>query len=451
MHTSQSLIKKLSSFILFTILWSFSFASWSQDQSRVVFREVRVFEAKSMTLSEPQNVLVENNTIVQVSENWTKEMRNAPIQIKGKGKTLIPGLIDVHVHLVFGSLSMVEMMSPGLNQDLILAKSGKSAEEMLLRGFTSVRDVGGPIFPLKRAIDQGKIQGPRVWPSGAVISQTAGHGDFRTPDERSRKFFGTPSRAELFGATFIADGKPEVLTAVRENLRFGASQIKLMAGGGTSSAYDPVDVTQYTLEEMQAAVEAAEDWGTYVTVHAYTDRAVQKAIKAGVRCVEHGQMVSEETLKLMAEKGIWLSLQNLMEDSPNMDPARREKRKPVLEGQKKVWPLAKELGVQLAWGTDFLFEPELNKEQNAYILRLLEWFSPGEILKMITYDNARLLSLSGNRSPYKGQLGEVSQGALADLILVDGNPLQDINLLTQPEEKFLVIMKDGKLVKNEVN
>jgi imidazolonepropionase-like amidohydrolase len=451
MHTSQSLIKKLSSFILFTILWTFSFASWSQDQSRVVFREVRVFEAKSMTLSEPQNVLVENNTIVQVSENWTKEMRNAPIQIKGKGKTLIPGLIDVHVHLVFGSLSMVEMMSPGLNQDLILAKSGKSAEEMLLRGFTSVRDVGGPIFPLKRAIDQGKIQGPRVWPSGAVISQTAGHGDFRTPDERSRKFFGTPSRAELFGATFIADGKPEVLTAVRENLRFGASQIKLMAGGGTSSAYDPVDVTQYTLEEMQAAVEAAEDWGTYVTVHAYTDRAVQKAIKAGVRCVEHGQMVSEETLKMMAEKGIWLSLQNLMEDSPNMDPARREKRKPVLEGQKKVWPLAKELGVQLAWGTDFLFEPELNKEQNAYILRLLEWFSPGEILKMITYDNARLLSLSGNRSPYKGQLGEVSQGALADLILVDGNPLQDINLLTQPEEKFLVIMKDGKLVKNEVN
>jgi imidazolonepropionase-like amidohydrolase len=451
MHTSQSLIKKLSSFILFTILWSFSFASWSQDKSRVVFREVRVFEAKSMTLSEPQNVLVENNTIVQVSENWTKEMRNAPIQIKGKGKTLIPGLIDVHVHVVFGSLSMVEMMSPGLNQDLILAKSGKSAEEMLLRGFTSVRDVGGPIFPLKRAIDQGKIQGPRVWPSGAVISQTAGHGDFRTPDERSRKFFGTPSRAELFGATFIADGKPEVLTAVRENLRFGASQIKLMAGGGTSSAYDPVDVTQYTLEEMQAAVEAAEDWGTYVTVHAYTDRAVQKAIKAGVRCVEHGQMVSEETLKLMAEKGIWLSLQNLMEDSPNMDPARREKRKPVLEGQKKVWPLAKELGVQLAWGTDFLFEPELNKEQNAYILRLLEWFSPGEILKMITYDNARLLSLSGNRSPYKGQLGEVSKGALADLILVDGNPLQDINLLTQPEEKFLVIMKDGKLVKNEVN
>lgn len=451
MYLSQSLIIKLSSFILFSILWAVSFATWSQDHSSIVFQNVRVFDSKNMILSEPQNVLVEKNTIAQIDKTWTKEMRSAPIKIKGKGKTLIPGLIDMHVHLVFGSLSMVQMMSPGLNQELILEKSGKGAKEMLLRGFTSVRDVGGPIFPLKRAIDQEKIQGPRVWPSGAVISQTAGHGDFRTPDERSRKFFGTPSRAELFGATFIADGKPEVLTAVRENLRFGASQIKLMAGGGTSSAYDPIDVTQYTLEEMEAAVEAAEDWGTYVTVHAYTDRAVQKAIKAGVKCVEHGQMVSEETLKLMAEKGIWLSLQNLMDDSPNMDPARREKRKPVLEGQKKVWPLAKELGVQIAWGTDFLFEPELNKEQNAYILKLLEWFSPSEILKMITYDNARLLSLSGNRSPYKGQLGVVNQGALADLILVDGNPLEDISLLAQPEEKFLVIMKDGKLVKNKMD
>ncbi|GAB2484968.1 metal-dependent hydrolase family protein [Algoriphagus taiwanensis] len=442
--------RKITVAYLCAILWSFCFPAWSQEPARTVFQGVRVFDGSTGTLSPAQNVLIENNTILQVSREWTQEMKTAPTKIDGKGKTLIPGLIDVHLHLVFGSLSMVEMLSPGLNQEGIMNKAGKGAEEMLMRGFTSVRDVGGPIFPLKNAIDQGKILGPRVWPSGAIISQTAGHGDFRTPDERSRKFFGTPSRAELFGATFIADGKPEVLTAVRENLRFGASQIKLMAGGGTSSAYDPIDVTQYTLEEMQAAVEAAEDWGTYVTVHAYTDRAVQKAIQAGVRCVEHGQMVSEETLQLMAEKGIWLSLQNLMEDSPNMDPARREKRKPVLEGQKKVWAKAKELGVKLAWGTDFLFEPELNREQNAYILKLQEWFSPAEILKMITHDNAQLLALSGNRSPYRGELGVVKTGALADLILVDGNPLEDLSLLAQPEEKFLVIMKDGKVVKNRL-
>lgn len=165
---------------------------------------------------------------------------------------------------------------------------------MLLRGFTSVRDMGGPVWGLKAGIDNGRYTGPRIWPSGATISQTAGHGDMRLPHERSRRFFGEVSRAEQLGATFIADGRDEVLTATRENLRFGASQIKLMAGGGTSSAYDPVDVTQYTLDEMRAAVEAAEDWGTYVTVHAYTPRAIRRAAK---RALSPLSMVSCSTRK----------------------------------------------------------------------------------------------------------------------------------------------------------
>ncbi len=178
-----------------------------------------------------------------------------------------------------------------------------------------------------------------------------------------------------------------------------------MAGGGTSSEYDPVDVTQYTLEEMKAAVNAAEYWDTYVTVHAYTPRAVRRAIEAGVKCIEHGQMLDEETLKLIKEKDIWLSLQTLSESTPDMSTSRLEKRKPVLEGQPKVWSMAKALGLKLAWGTDFLFEPELNDEQNKFILRLTEWFTPAEILKLITHDNAQLLNLSGLRSPYKGELG----------------------------------------------
>src|SRR5690606_13714141 len=143
------------------------------------------------------------------------------------GKTLIPSLIDAHVHMVFGSLTMAQMMAPNMSEEVLINNVGVSSQQMLMRGFTSVRDAGGPIFPLKSAIDKGKILGPRIWPSGATISQTAGHGDFRTPDERSRRFFGKPSRAELLGATFIADGRDEILTAVRENLRFGASQIKL--------------------------------------------------------------------------------------------------------------------------------------------------------------------------------------------------------------------------------
>jgi imidazolonepropionase-like amidohydrolase len=220
-----------------------------------------------------------------------------------------------------------------------------------------------------------------------------------------------------------------------------------MAGGGTSSEFDPLDVTQYTLDELKAAVEAAEDWGTYVTVHAYHDRAVRRAIEAGVKCIEHGQLLSEDALRLMAERGIWLSLQNLMADSPNMLEMRRQKRKPVIEGQDRVWPLAKRLGVKLAWGTDFLFEPELNAEQNAYILRLKPWFTPAEILKLVTHDNAQLLALSGLRSPYPGRLGVVQEGALADLILVNGDPLANIDLVADPGRNFAVIMKDGVVVK----
>lgn len=431
----------------FLSVGSFLCPARAQQEQKILLENVRVFNGKSQAVSTPVNVLISGN-IIQTISAAPVAVEAEVTKINGGGRTLIPGLIDVHVHMVFGALTMQDMMLPDLSESFILEKAGASAHKTLLRGFTSVRDAGGPIFPLKAAIDGGKLSGPRIWPSGATISQTAGHGDFRTPAERSRRFFGEPSRAEKYGATFIADGRDEVLTAVRENLRFGASQIKLMAGGGTSSAYDPIDVTQYTLDEMKAAVEAAEDWGTYVTVHAYTPRAVQRAIAAGVKCIEHGQLLDEPTLKLIAEKKIWLSLQNLVEDTPDMDPQRRAKRKPVIEGQAKIWPLAKKYKIKLAWGTDFLFEPELNEQQNAYILRLQKWFTNAEILKMVTHDNAQLLQLSGLRSPYPGKLGVVEKGALADLILVDGNPLQDLSLIADPANKFLVIIKNGKVEKN---
>lgn len=420
------------------------------QEKQVLIENVKLLDYTTQTLTPPKHVLINGNTIQTISTSPIDAQGKNIVRIDAKGKTLIPGLIDVHVHLVFGALTMPQMMTNDLSEDFLIKTVGLSAQQMLMRGFTSVRDVGGPIFPLKAAIDKGKLLGPRIWPSGAVVSQTAGHGDFRTPEEKSRRFFGVVSRAERYGATFIADGRDEVLTAVRENLRFGASQIKLMAGGGTSSAYDPVDVTQYTLDEMKAAVDAAEDWGTYVTVHAYTPRAIRRAIEAGVKCIEHGQLLDEETLQLIAEKNIWLSLQNLVEDTPDMDPQRRIKRKPVIEGQEKVWPMAKKYGVKLAWGTDFLFEPDLNKLQNTFILRLQKWFTNAEIIKMITQDNGELLQLSGLRSPYPGKLGTVEEGALADLILVDGDPLKNLKLLADPEKNFLLIMKDGQIHKNSL-
>lgn len=391
------------------------------------------------------DVLVRGNTIAAIGSSLQASPHAAVIE--GQGRTLMPGLIDAHVHIGFGSLLLTQLYDPKTTPDKIGTAMANSAGQMLLRGFTAVRDMGGPIFPLKRAIDTGRIPGPRIWPSGAVISQTSGHGDFREPSERSRRFFGKPSRAEDYGATFIADGRDEVLTATRENLRMGASQIKLMAGGGTSSAYDPIDVTQYTLDEMRAAVEAADDWNTYVAVHAYTPRAVRRAIEAGVKCIEHGQLLDEPTIELMAQRGIWLSAQNLIADSPNMTPERRKKRAGVIEGNARVWPLAKKHGVKLAWGTDLLFEPELNAQQNPLILALRQWFTPAEILKMVTYDNAQLLALSGPRTPYEGRLGIVAEGALADLILVRGDPLADLDLIADPAKNFAVIMKNGIIYK----
>lgn len=438
---------KIKSIIaLFFLATTFTFAQTKQ----ILIENVRILDHQTQALTLPMNVLVSGQKIEKISSAKISSPTQDVVKINGGGKTLMPGLIDVHVHMVFDSLTMTQMMSPDMSEEMLMNKVGEASHKMLMRGFTSVRDAGGPIFPLKLAIDKGKVVGPRIWPSGATISQTAGHGDFRTPDERSRRFFGKASRAEELGATFIADGRDEVLTATRENLRFGASQIKLMAGGGTSSAYDPIDVTQYTFDEMKAAVDAAEDWGTYVMVHAYTPRAVQRAVEAGVKSIEHGQMLDEETLKILAKKGVWLSLQNLMDNNENMDEQRKEKRKPVLDGQDKVWPLAKKLGVKLAWGTDFLFETELNDEQNSYILRLQKWFTNAEILKMITQDNGELLQLSGLRSPYPGKLGVVEEKALADLILVDGNPLKDLSLIANPDKNFLVIIKDGQIYKNTI-
>ncbi|TKT73801.1 amidohydrolase family protein [Afipia massiliensis] len=413
--------------------------------SETLFRNVRVLDVLKGELGPATDVLVRGNRVAAIGASG-KAAAGATV-IDGQGRTLMPGLIDVHVHISFGSLLFPQLNDPKTSPEKLGTAMSNSAEQMLLRGFTAVRDMGGPIFPLKRAIDAGKTLGPRIWPSGAVVSQTSGHGDFRAPSERSRRFFGKPSRAEEYGATFIADGRDEVLTATRENLRMGASQIKLMAGGGTSSAYDPIDVTQYTSDEMKAAVEAADDWNTYVAVHAYTPRAVRRAIDAGVKCIEHGQLLDEPTIELMARRGIWLSAQNLIPDSPNMTPERRKKRADIIEGNARLWPMAKKHGVKLAWGTDLLFEPELNAQQNALILALRQWFTPAEVLKMVTYDNAQLLALSGPRTPYEGKLGIVEEGALADLILVNGDPLAKLDLIADPGKNFSVIMKDGVIYK----
>ena len=414
---------------------------------QVLFENVRVFS--NGVTSAPTSVLVEGNRIKTVGP--TAAAAPGATRIAGQGRTLMPGLIDAHIHLTFSTLGQQDMLAPDMTPEKGQAAAAAEAGRMLMRGFTSVRDLGGPIFEVKARIDKGEIPGPRIWPSGATISQTSGHGDFRLPSEGARRFTGKLSRAELFGATFIADGRDDVLVATRENLRRGASQIKLMAGGGVSSDYDPLDVAQYTLDELKAAVEAADDWNTYVTVHAYTPKAVRKAIEAGVKVIDHGQLLDDATAKLMAEKGIWWSLQPFLDDGkdtrfPEGSP-NRIKQQTMYAGTDTAFALAKKHRVRIAFGTDKLFSPEAAAAQNADLVKMRRWYTPAEVLKMVTADNAALLALSGPRAPVQGRLGVVEPGAIADLILVNGDPVANLDLMADPAKNFAIIMKDGAIVK----
>jgi imidazolonepropionase-like amidohydrolase len=419
----------------------------AQTATPIVFMNVSLFDGVKPSLQPGMNVMVEGDRISSIGRTKIAPPEGATV-IDCAGRTLMPGMIDNHVHLFMTGSSQAAMMDPSQTFESLNAIAAEEARLMVLRGFTSVRDVGGPVFALKRAIDSGEAIGPRIYPSGAMISQTSGHGDFRTLNERSRRFGGTTSVGELMGVAFIADGRDEVLTAVRENLRAGATQIKLMAGGGAASAYDPLDVAQYTFDEILAAVQAADDWGTYVCTHAYTTKAVRRCIEAGVKCIEHGQLLEEDTIKMLADNGIFLSLQVLSPAPPTQTPDVIRKKQMVVDGTDTAFTFARKHNVKLAYGSDYLFNPKQNLAQGADVVKLLQWFSPAETLQLVTARNADLLALSGPRNPYDGKLGVIEPGAFADMLLVDGDPTVQLDLVANPEGNFKIIMKGGQVLKN---
>jgi imidazolonepropionase-like amidohydrolase len=417
-----------------------------------LFQNVRIFDGKSTALSAPSNVLVRGNTIERISANPITVDMNANVRvIAGQGRVLMPGLIDAHWHAFMAATPQMLLATADISYLHLLA--ARQAEATLMRGFTTVRDMGGPVFGLNRAIDEGVMIGPRIYPSGAFISQTSGHGDFRFRFELPRSPGGPLSHSELEGLAAIADSPDEVRLRAREQLRQGASQIKVMAGGGVASPYNPIESIQYTEAEIHAAVEAADNWGTYVTVHAYTPPAIQQAVAAGVKCVEHGQLIDEPTAKLLADKGIWWSLQPLLEDEDvlaTLGPVSRKKALEVFAGTDNAYKLAKKYNIKTAFGTDLLFDAKIAGRQGAQLAKLVRWYTPGEALKMATADNGQLMALSGFINPYPGKLGVVEEGALADLLLVDGNPLENIKLIEDPDKSFSVIMKNGIVYKNTV-
>ncbi len=413
----------------------------------VVFSNVRIFDGKSASLIAGRNLLVEGNRIKAIAAAGERPPEGAKI-IDGGGRTLMPGLIDAHWHALMCAIP--EMVALTADVPYVHLVAAQEAERTLMRGFTTVRDAGGPTLGLKMAVDQGLLKGPRIYASGAMVSQTGGHGDFRMPHEIVDGCCASPALVEKEGIAMIADGPDAVRQRVREQLALGAAQIKLMAGGGVSSMYDPIDVTQYSPEEFKVAVEAAENWGTYVTVHAYTPRAIRFAIENGVKCIEHGQLADEEVVKLMAAKGVWWSLQPFLDDE-YANPKTGESRKKqllVAEGTDRAYALAKKYKVKTGWGTDVLHSPNGGASQGAHLVKMTRWYTPFEVLKMATADNGELMKLSGERDPYPGKLGVIEPGAWADLLLVNGDPLSNLELLADPERNLTVIIKNGEVVKD---
>jgi len=421
----------------------------AQTPAATLFENVMVFDGTSAELTGPSNVLVEGNRITRITDAPIA-VDTATTTIAGDGRTLMPGLIDAHWHTMLVRPTPIEAIYGDLGFNNLVA--GAEAYDTLMRGFTTVRDMGGPAFGLKQAIDSGIAIGPRIYPSGAMITVTGGHGDFRQLSDLPRTVGGPPSRMEAIGGSMVADSPDEVRLRVREQLMLGASQIKLTAGGGVASPHSPLDVSTFTPEELRAATEAAGNWGTYVAVHAYTSEAIQRAIEAGVKVIEHGHLMDDATARMMAERGIWLSTQPFLDDEdaipfpPGSDQAAKAQE--VFTGTDNVYRLAKQYGIRIAFGTDTLFSKDLADRQGAQLAKLTRWYTPAEALAMATSANGDLLQLSGLRNPYPGRLGVVEEGALADLLLVDGNPLEHIDLIANPGRNFLVIMKDGLVYKN---
>jgi imidazolonepropionase-like amidohydrolase len=425
-------------------------AAAAKAPAEVVFRNVRVFDGKSDRLTAATSVLVRGNLIAAIGPAAAAAAPAATV-VEGAGRTLMPGLIDAHWHTILIRPTPEQAIYGDIGFTNLLA--GAEARATLMRGFTSVRDLGGPSFGLKQAIDLGVVDGPRIWPSGAMITVTSGHGDFRMLSELPRDASRPLSRMEQIGGSMVVDSPDTMRQRVREQLMLGASQIKLTAGGGVASPHSPLDVSTFTLEELRAAVEAATNWGTYVSVHAYTPTAVRRAIDAGVKVIEHAHLIDDATAKYMAEKGIWLSTQPfLAEEAQPFPPGSDQylKKQQVVAGTDVIYGFVRKYRLKTAFGTDILFSEAQARRQGFLLAEMTRWFTPAEVLRMATSTNSELLALSGLRSPYKGKLGVVEEGALADLLLVEGDPIANIRLIEDPERNFRVIMKDGKVYKNSL-
>lgn len=406
----------------------------------LLLEDARIVAPETNTVSDPVDVRVVGDTIVEIGMGLDKGSHR---RIACHGRFILPGLIDCHVHPFLADANIARLGE--VPPTLMSARAGRILEGMLQRGFTTVRDAAGADWGIKRAVEDGLIAGPRMFIAGRALSQTGGHGDFRAlTDDRDM----CHCQHALAFTSRIADGIDDVRRAAREELRRGADQIKIMVSGGVSSPHDPLERNQYSPSEITAIVEEADRRGTYVMAHAYTADAIRVALECGVRTIEHGNMIDHETAALAARKGAYLvptlTTYEVLADTANSSGWSQEmleKLARVREAGLASIRICRDAGVKLGFGTDLLGDSFDHQSREFLIRAQVE--SSAQILDCATRINAEILQQSG-------RLGVIATGAIADVILLERNPLEDLGVLMEQGRHMPLIVKSGKVYRNRL-
>jgi imidazolonepropionase-like amidohydrolase len=407
----------------------------------IIFENAKLLDCSTQNTLLFGHVAVDEGIIVEVSDIPIKSA--SAIRFDLRGSTLMPGLIDAHAHVTLIESDMTKLRDMPVS--LLAARAGVLMKKMLMRGFTTVRDTGGADWGLKQAVSEGSLIGPRLFISARGLSQGGGHGDHRT---RTQGFSPCACSDARQMTSVVADGKPAVIAASREQQRQGADQIKIFVSGGVASQYDPLNSVQYSSEELEAVVDEARRWGIYVCAHAYSADAIMHALSAGIRTIEHGNFIDHACAEKMSRDGAYIVPTLITYEAMHRVGARTglsaeslRKLEVVRSVGLKSIEICRQAGAKVGFGTDLL--GNLEAFQSEEFLIRAEGETPFEIIKSATVINAEIIR-------QQDKLGVIKNGAIADLIVVDGNPLEDLNLLQHQGRHMNIIMKDGVIHKNNL-
>ncbi|MCP4765081.1 MAG: amidohydrolase family protein [Gammaproteobacteria bacterium] len=444
-------VSALTSAFATTIFSSLTFAAEDEVLPQVLFKDVHVWDGLSDGVTKKINVLIEGNKVKKLRATDADAHADARV-IDGAGRILMPGLIDMHTHT--GLKRGVPETETHWDGQAVGAMAHETMMDYINMGFTTLRDICAGSLGVARATAAGVLSGPRLYSGGPCIGASSGHSDWGPVTNLP----GQQSNHERIGNVVIADGPQAVADAARQNFRGGATVLKVFVGGGVASQYDPLEAVTYTQEEIAAAVEIANDFKSYVCIHAYNSEAVDRALDAGVRCVEHAFLVNEETVKRMKRDGIVLSAQAFMSYVAFEDPAgipgfsaeSIRKGLQVHKGADQMFKWAAKHELEMFAGSD-MFTYDLIPQATQNLVTLERWFTPLQVLKMGTSNAGKWLMKTGPKNPWKeAQLGTLIEGSYADVILVNGNPLDGVSVLADYENNIPFVMGNGRIYKNEL-